>query len=459
MLRMVDLITKKRNGGEFSKEEIGFFIEGCIHKAIPDYQISALLMAICFVGMTKQETADLTIAMARSGDCIDLSSIQGIKVDKHSTGGVGDTTTLILAPLVAACGVPVAKMSGRGLGHTGGTLDKLESIPGVRIDENIDDFIEIVRSNKLAIIGQTDNLVPADKIVYALRDVTGTVDSIPLIASSIMSKKIAAGCDAIVLDVKTGSGAFMREKEDAFALGSEMVGIGALVNRETIAVITDMNQPLGMAVGNALEVVEAIEALSGSIDCKDPLMDVSLLLGSYMLMLAKAADSIEDARNKLIHALHSGAGKQKLRELITALGGDGSCIDYPESLLKVHRKIDLSCQTDGFIASMDTMQMGLCAQLLGAGRATKTDIIDPYTGFVMKKRIGDCVHKGDTLCTLYVNDDKRLDEVTAQLRDAIHIESQKPVDRSIVYGIITKDQILANCKCKLDTHGRMSAAC
>lgn len=436
-MRMVDVILKKRHGGELTREELSFFVVGYVAGDIPDYQASAFLMAICLKGMTKRETADLTLEMTHSGDVVDLSAIEGIKVDKHSTGGVGDTTTLIVAPLVAACGVPVAKMSGRGLGHTGGTLDKLESIRGVDVLRPIGEFIDIVKKTGIAVIGQTGNLVPADRLMYALRDVTGTVESIPLIASSIMSKKIAAGSDAIVLDVKIGSGAFMHTKQDGLALAREMVDIGAMVNRSTIAIITDMNQPLGMAVGNTLEVAEAIEALSGKIDESDPLLQVSLLLGRHMLLLGGKAKSEDEAQRLLIGALRSGRAKEKLRELFIALGGDGSCVDDPALLGTAAETIDVCADESGYVSSMDAQGIGVAAMLLGAGRAKKTDTIDPVVGLVMKKRVGDEIKKGEPLARFYVNNTAQFDLSVATFKSAIHISPDHCTRPPMVYAVVT----------------------
>lgn len=435
-MRMIDMIAKKRDGGELSEHEIQYFVQGAVSGEIPDYQTSALLMAVCLQGMSAEETAVMTMAMAHSGDQVDLSTIPGIKVDKHSTGGVGDTTTLIVAPLVAACGVPVAKMSGRGLGHTGGTLDKLESLPGVNIERSVDELIGMVRRIGLAVVGQSGNLVPADKKLYALRDVTATVNSIPLIASSIMSKKIAAGCDAMVLDVKVGSGAFMKTVDDALALARQMVELGESVNRRTVAIVTDMNQPLGNAVGNALEVREAIEALSGGLNENAPLMSVSLLLGQHMLLLAGKADSESAALDMLRQALRSGAGKNKLKELLIALGNDGSCVDQPEQLCAAKYSRNVCVEQRGFITAVNAEQIGMSALILGAGRTAKEDVIDPQAGLVMHKRCGEKMQAGEAVCTLYANDMAKLDEAEKRLRAALTIGKTPQAAMPMIYGVV-----------------------
>lgn len=436
-MRMYDIILKKRNGGELSKEEIDFFINGYVAGTIPDYQVAALLMAIYFKGMNGRETGDLTMAMAYSGDTVDLSAINGVKVDKHSTGGVGDTTTLAVAPLVAACGVPVAKMSGRGLGHTGGTLDKLESIPGLNVYQTMKDFIQIVNKTGLAVVGQTGDLVPADKKLYALRDVTATVDNISLIASSIMSKKIAAGADAIVLDVKTGSGAFMQTVEDSFALAKEMVNIGTHVGRHTIALVTDMNQPLGMAIGNALEVKEAIEILNG-LHGEGALKNVCLLLGSYMLYTAGRCQNVEEAKLMLQEALDSGKGSQKLKEMIQAQGGEPGVVDDTSLLPTARQVIPVKAEQRGYVSAVNAQSVGISAMLLGAGRATKEDIIDPAVGIMMKKRIGDAVETGDIIAEFYVNDEQRLEEAMNLFKNAIRISREITEKKPLVYGVVTE---------------------
>lgn len=435
-MRMVDLITTKRNGGALSGAEIKYIIDGYVTGSIPDYQMSAWMMAVLFKGMTEEETADLTMAMTRSGDMVDLSSIPGIKVDKHSTGGVGDTTTLIVAPLVAACGGTVAKMSGRGLAHSGGTLDKLESIPGVNINRSIEDFIRIVRKTGVCVIGQTGDLAPADKLMYALRDVTDTVESIPLIASSIMSKKIAAGADAVVLDVKMGGGAFMHTLEEARKLARAMVRIGERVGLKTVAVITDMNQPLGMAVGNGLEVKEAVEALSGGVPEGDPLYEVSMLLAENMLVLAGAAEDVTQARKKLKGALESGEGLEKLIQMVTALGGDPMHLKDPQRLVQVRFKEPLLARSGGYVTSVNAEKIGLAAQVLGAGREKKTDIIDPNVGVVMNKRLGDSVSAGESLAMLYANDDQRLREAEKILGGAVNVGPSQPQSAPMVYDVI-----------------------
>ncbi|MBQ3108728.1 MAG: pyrimidine-nucleoside phosphorylase [Clostridia bacterium] len=435
-MRMVDLIVKKKNGGFHTKDEIDFIVNGFTQGEIPDYQMSAWLMAVCFCGMGEEETSYLTMAMTNSGDCMDLSDLPGIKVDKHSTGGVGDTTTLVIAPIVAACGGTVAKMSGRGLGHTGGTLDKLESIPNMDVELPADTFKGIVKRIGVCVSGQTGNLVPADKLMYALRDVTGTVNSIPLIASSVMSKKLASGADAIVLDVKTGNGAFMQELEDSKALARTMVQIGAHLGRRIIALITDMDQPLGLAVGNGLEVREAVEVLTGKVKKGEPLYEICMLLAAHMLVISDLAADEEEGRAKAEEALVSGRGFAKLKEMVSAQGGDPSMLDAPDSLCNVREKIPVCAEKGGFVASMNAIEIGIAAQLLGAGRAAKNDVIDPAVGLVMHKRVGDPVDAGEAIATLYVNDDRRLQEAQKRLLDAVCIQPQKPENRPIVYGVI-----------------------
>ncbi len=440
-MRFVDSIEKKEDGGKLTKEEIQSMVTGYVDGSIPDYQMSAMMMAILLKGMDAEEATELTMAMMHSGDVVDLSDLPGVKLDKHSTGGVGDTTTLVVAPLVAACGGTVAKMSGRGLGHTGGTLDKLESVPGTCIEQPMDRFKEIVRQNGVCVIGQSGNLVPADKKMYALRDVTATVRSIPLIASSIMSKKLAAGADAIVLDVKTGSGAFMRTKEEAFELAKLMTNIGKLAGREVRAVVTDMNQPLGMAVGNALEVQEAVELLSGMIPETDPLYEVCMLLGSQMLQMGKLAADDAEAKAMLKTHIEDGSGLAKLQNMFRLLGGDASYVSVEgmKKLVAVKKNIDVCADRDGYISSMAAEQIGTAAQLLGAGRAKKEDKVDPAVGLVMKVRCGRKVQKGDPLCTLYVNEEKNLGDAIALLKQAIHITPELGEVEPMVYGLVTAD--------------------
>ena len=436
-MRAVDLILKKKNGEPMTTQEINCLVNGFVNNEVPDYQMAAWMMAVCFQGMDSAETGALTEAMIRSGAQVDLSALPGVKVDKHSTGGVGDTTTLIVAPLVAACGGTVAKMSGRGLGHTGGTLDKLESVPGVNIEIPIERFFEIVKENGLCVMGQTENLVPADKRMYALRDVTGTVSSIPLIASSVMSKKIAAGADAIVLDVKMGTGAFMQTLSEARELARTMVEIGRHMGRRTVAIITDMNQPLGMAVGNGLEVREAIELLSGKIPAGDPLYEVSMLLASQMLLLAGLAADETEAHAKLSHALESGAGLNKLCAMLAALGGDVRCIEEPDVLCTVREKIPVTLGRSGYISAMRAEQIGVAAQLLGAGRATKADHIDPAVGLVMHKRQGMYAAGDEPVATLYVNDPAHAEEAAALLRSALTLSEEAPGHVPMVYDVIS----------------------
>ena len=436
-MRAVDLILKKKNGGVMSKPEIEWLVDGFVKGKVPDYQMAAWMMAVCFQGMNPQETGALTDVMMRSGGMVDLSALPGVKVDKHSTGGVGDTTTLIVAPLVAACGGTVAKMSGRGLGHTGGTLDKLESVPGVNVEIPMERFFEIVKEIGLCVMGQTEGLVPADKRMYALRDVTGTVSSIPLIASSVMSKKLAAGADAIVLDVKMGTGAFMQTLPEAQALACTMVEIGAHMGRRTVALVTDMNQPLGMAVGNGIEVREAIELLAGKIPSGDPLYEVSMLLASHMLLLSGLAKDEAGARAKLTQALASGAGLQKLGAMLRALGGDVRCIEDPDSLCIVEKKIPVALRAAGYIAAMRAEEIGVAAQLLGAGRATKEDHIDPAVGLVMHKRQGMHVAADEPVATLYVNDPAHVEEAAALVRAAFTLSQEPPASMPMVYDVIS----------------------
>lgn len=433
-MRMVDLIEKKRDGGNFSKAEIEFIINNYTAGVIPDYQMSALLMAIFYQDMTDEEITHLTLAMAHSGEVIDLSSIEGIKVDKHSTGGVGDTTTLILAPLVASVGVPVAKMSGRGLGYTGGTLDKLEAIPGFKIELSESEFIRVVNESKVAVIGQSGDLAPADKKLYALRDVTATVDSIPLIASSIMSKKIAAGADAIVLDVTTGEGAFMKNIADARRLAETMVRIGKLANRQTMAVISDMSQPLGEAIGNSLEVVEAIETLHGHGPAD--LVEMCYVLGSQMVVLAKKADTLEQARKLLEESLQSGRAWQFFRQMVINQAGDVSYVDEPEKLLTATFRFELPAKKAGVVTELVANEIGIAAMMLGAGRKTKEDAIDYAVGLKLHKKVGDPVSVGESLLTIYANSDDIAD-VRALLYDNISIGAVGK-EPDLIHDVITE---------------------
>lgn len=434
-MRMYDIIAKKRDGFELTKEEIDFVVHGYTKGDIPDYQVSSLLMAIYFQGMTEKERSELTLAMVESGEIIDLSPIHGIKVDKHSTGGVGDTTTLILAPLVASCGVPVAKMSGRGLGHTGGTIDKLESIPGFHVELTEEEFIRQVNERKVAVIGQTGNLTPADKKLYSLRDVTATVNSIPLIASSIMSKKIAAGADAIVLDVKCGSGAFMKSAEEAKKLAKAMVSIGNRVGRKTIALITDMSQPLGKAVGNALEVKEAIETLRGN-GPKD-LTELCLTLGSYMVVLAEKAASPEEARAMLEENIANGKAFETFLSFVEAQGGDKSVCENVERLPEAKKKIELTAKKSGFITGIAADEIGISAMMLGAGRTTKDSTIDLSAGIVLHKKAGDEIKEGEPLLTIHTNK-LEVESVIGKLYDSIHIENTKTDIPPLIYEVITE---------------------
>ncbi|MGG0253521.1 pyrimidine-nucleoside phosphorylase [Bacillus toyonensis] len=434
-MRMVDLIAKKRDGQALTTEEINFIVEGYTNGDIPDYQVSSLAMAIFFQDMNDQERADLTMAMVNSGDTIDLSAIEGVKVDKHSTGGVGDTTTLVLGPLVAALGVPVAKMSGRGLGHTGGTIDKLEAVPGFHVEIENDEFMRLVNENKIAVIGQSGNLTPADKKLYALRDVTATVNSIPLIASSIMSKKIAAGADAIVLDVKTGAGAFMKTDEDAKRLAEAMVRIGNNVSRNTMAVISDMSQPLGEAIGNALEVQEAIDTLQGK-GPKD-LEELCLTLGSQMVYLAGQASSLEDAREKLIEVMNNGKALESFKTFLSAQGGDASVVDDPSKLPQAQFKIEVEAKEDGYVSEIVADEIGTAAMLLGAGRATKESEIDLAVGLMLRKKVGDSVRKGDSLVTIYANREN-VEDVKAKIYENMKISKEHVDAPTLVHGIVTK---------------------
>ncbi|PLS36964.1 pyrimidine-nucleoside phosphorylase [Carnobacterium maltaromaticum] len=433
-MRMVDIIEKKRDGKELTKAEINFVVTGYKKDEIPDYQVSALAMSIFFNDMTNEEIANLTLAMAESGEMIDLSAIKGIKVDKHSTGGVGDTTTIVLAPLVAAVGVPVAKMSGRGLGHTGGTIDKLEAIPGFNVELSNEDFIEFVNRDQVAVIGQSGDLAPADKKLYALRDVTGTVDSIPLIASSIMSKKIAAGADAIVLDVTTGDGAFMKNEKDAERLARTMVQIGKLANRQTMAIISDMSQPLGLAIGNSLEIKEAIDALNGQ--GPEDLMEMVYVLGSQMVVLAKKAETLEEARKMLEEAIQSGAAIEKFKVMVRNQGGDASVIDHPEKLPQAKYIIDLPAKKSGVVSEMVADQLGIAAMILGAGRRTKEDQIDFSVGLMLRKKVADSVVEGETLVTIYANSPD-VEDVKAKIYESITIAetANEPV---LIHQIITE---------------------
>lgn len=433
MMRMVDVIAKKRDGKELTKEEIEFFVKGYTAGDIPDYQASSLAMAVYFQDMTDEERANLTMAMVESGDQIDLSEIEGIKVDKHSTGGVGDTTTLVLAPLVAALDVPVAKMSGRGLGHTGGTIDKLEAVEGFHVEISEQEFIDLVNKDKVAVIGQTGNLTPADKKLYGLRDVTGTVNSIPLIASSIMSKKIAAGADAIVLDVKTGAGAFMKTIEDSELLAHAMVKIGNNVGRNTMAIISDMSQPLGRAIGNGLEVKEAIETLKG--EGPEDLTELVLTLGSQMVVLAKKAETLDEAREKLLEVIQNGKALEKFKVFLENQGGDGSVVDDVTKLPQAQYTFEVKAETSGYVSHIVADEIGVASMLLGAGRATKDDIIDLAVGLVLNKKVGDKVEAGESLVTIYANQED-VKDVEAKILENITI-SDEQVKPTLIHKVIT----------------------
>ncbi len=433
---LLDIIEKKRDGFELTKEEIEAIVSSFVSGELQDAQMSAWMMAVCCRGMTKREISDLTLAMMDSGGKADLSDLPGIKVDKHSTGGVGDTTTLVVAPLVAACGGTVAKMSGRGLAHSGGTLDKLESVPGVCVELPMERFKKTVMELGVCVIGQSSDLVPADKKMYALRDITGTVKSIPLIASSIMSKKLAAGADAIVLDVKTGSGAFMTTLEKSRELAEEMVDIGNALGRKTVALITDMNRPLGMAIGNGLEMKEAIDVLTGKVPLTDPLVKVCMQLGSHMLMLSGLADSYEDAKESLTAALLSGQGFIKLRSMLEAMGGDVGYVDDPELLVKVSRVVPVYPKANGYIGAIDARSLGIAAALLGAGRFRKDDVIDPAVGILMNKRYGDWVSEKEPFAYMYVNKEDNLEEAHSMLVSAVEITSEAPEELPLIYDVI-----------------------
>lgn len=432
-MRMYDIIHKKRNGGELSEKEINFFVNGYTDGSIPDYQASALCMAIYFRGMSADETAALTLAMADSGDRIDLSGIDGFTVDKHSTGGVGDKTSLIVAPIVAANGGKVAKMSGRGLGHTGGTVDKLESIPGFRTSLTPDEFIKQVNDIGLCIVGQTGELAPADKKLYALRDVTATVESIPLIASSIMSKKLAAGSQGIVLDVKTGSGAFMKTVEDSERLAEEMVSIGKAAGRKVTALITDMDIPLGASVGNSLEVIEAIKTLKGEEEKN--LTEVCLSLAAQMLCMVTGRDDMV-CRKMAKKSIEDGSALNKLREMITAQGGNADVIDNSDAFKQPKFYVDIISERDGYISRTDAERVGIASVILGAGREKKGDPIDPSAGIILKKKTGDSVSKGDVLATFYTDDETRIDVAKREFLDALIFGNEKPSKQKLIYKII-----------------------
>ncbi len=434
-MRMYDIIMKKRNGAELTAEEIRFFVEGYTKGEIPDYQASALMMAIYFRKMTRRETAALTMAMAHSGDMLDLSAVRGIKVDKHSTGGVGDKTSLALAPMAAACGIPVAKMSGRGLGHTGGTIDKLESFPGFTTALTREQFIENVNRIGIAIMGQTAELAPADKKLYALRDVTATVDNMSLIASSIMSKKLAAGADAIVLDVKTGSGAFMKKETDARALAEEMVQIGRDAGRRTSAVISDMDQPLGYAVGNALEVKEAIAALRG--EGPADFMELCDTLGSQMLLAGGRAQSREEARGMLKEAVRTGSALKKLAEFVEAQGGNPAAVYDTELLPKARLVQSVPAPKSGYVNRIACDEVGICSLILGGGRETKESGIDLSVGLVLGKKVGDWVEKGEPLAMIHANDPGRADAARKRFLLACEISETEPVKRPLIRDILS----------------------
>lgn len=432
-MRMVDIIEKKRDGEALTSEEIRFFVSGYARGEIPDYQAAALLMAIYFQGMNERETSDLTEAIVASGETVDLSEIEGVKVDKHSTGGVGDKTSLIVGPLVAAAGIPIAKMSGRGLGHTGGTIDKLESIPGFHVELSREAFLDHVNRYKIAIIGQSQNLTPADKKLYALRDVTGTVASVPLIASSIMSKKLASGADVIVLDVKVGSGAFMKTLDDAKRLAEVMVGIGKSLGRRTIAILSDMDEPLGREVGNANEVREAIDVLKGKGDAR--LTELCLTIATQMTLAAGVYAHEKEARDRLTDLIVSGRALETLKTFVQAQGGDPAVIDDPGRLPSAAHSIAVRAERDGFVQAIDAESVGLAAMMLGAGRKTKDDVIDHGVGVSIEKKVGDAVKAGETLAVLHSRTETAADAYV-KLKNAYRIGDEKAAAKPIVYEVI-----------------------
>lgn len=433
-MRMYDLIMKKRNGHELSEKEIRYMITEYTADRIPDYQMSAMMMAIYFQGMSEEETLYLTMAMAESGEMLDLSQIQGVKVDKHSTGGVGDKTSLALTPMVAACGVKIAKMSGRGLGHTGGTIDKLESFPGFSTGISTEEFIDHVNTIGISIMGQTKDLAPADKKLYALRDVTATVDQMSLIASSIMSKKLAAGADAIVLDVKTGSGAFMKTREDALALAKEMVQLGKNAGRKTIAVVSNMDQPLGNTVGNALEVREAIDTLNGN-GPRD-FTELVMTLGRYMLLAGGKADKEETARRMLRQVVEDGSALRKLAEFVKAQGGDESYVYEPEKLPCAKIRKELLAPVEGYIQKIVCDEVGICSLILGGGRETKESQIDLSVGIRLIQKVGKYVHKGDVLAEVFANDCQKLEEAMTRLQQAYHIGPDEAKEQNVILDVV-----------------------
>lgn len=439
-MRMNELIIKKRNGEFLTKDEIYFIVNGYTNNEIADYQMAAFLMAVYFQGMNIEETVHLTMAMAESGEMLDLSGIEGKKADKHSTGGVGDKTTLIVAPMVAALGVPVAKLSGRGLSHTGGTIDKLESFKGFKAELPIEKFIENVNIMKLSLIGQTKELAPADKKIYALRDVTGTVEQVSLIAGSIMSKKIAAGADVIVLDVKTGSGAFMKTMEDSLQLAELMADIGNNIGRTTYAVISDMNQPLGHAVGNTLEVIEAVQTLNG--EGPEDLLEVSLMLASYMLIGTGSAADEEDARKKLLETIDNKTALNKLAEFIREQGGEADAVYNTELFDKANIIQDVYTDKEGYITKINTDEIGMAAMMLGGGRETKESIIDLSVGIILNKKLGDKVDHGTPLASIHANDINKLDAARKRLLGALTIEDKKAEVPKRIYGIVNRESCM-----------------
>ena len=433
-MRTVDLIHKKRDGGELTAEEISYLVESYTSGAIPDYQIAAFLMAVYFAGMTDREVSALTDCIVRSGETVDLSSIPGPKVDKHSTGGVGDKTSLIVAPLAAAAGVIVPKISGRALGHTGGTLDKLESIPGLRTNLSLDEFRTQLREVGLCFIGQSAEVAPADGKLYSLRDVTATVDSVPLIASSIMSKKLTVGSDALVLDVKVGAGAFMKKQVDARRLAQMMVGIGRRVDRRVQALITDMTQPLGYAVGNAVEVMEASQVLHN--EGPDDLKRLSLELAARMIFLAKLVPTLDDAREVALQKLADGSAFRKLRDVVQAQGGDPKSLDKFELLPNATGMREIASPRAGYVTAIDAEDIGLASGLMGAGRDKKEDKIDPAVGMILEAKIGDKVEAGSVLCRLYYTKEEQVDEAAEMVEDAFRISSQKPDPRELILEVV-----------------------